>query len=92
LQRQDTPWYGSMRLIRQRREGCWDDVFSELLALGARFVAGWMPTGVSAMPEPGHHGAVHAGEQDSASVNAAQCGPEYRRLRGGPVEEEAQLA
>jgi tetratricopeptide (TPR) repeat protein len=92
LQRQDTPWYGSMRLIRQRREGCWDEVFRDILALGARFVAAWMPSDGSAMLEPGHHGAVHPHEQDSAPVNAAQCGLDYRCLRGGPVEEEAQLA
>jgi len=30
LDREDTPWYPSMRLFRQRRWGDWDDVFSRM--------------------------------------------------------------
>ena len=30
LNREDSPWYPSMRLFRQRRWGDWDDVFQRL--------------------------------------------------------------
>ena len=30
LDREDTPWYPTMRLFRQRRWGDWDDVFSRM--------------------------------------------------------------
>lgn len=30
LDREDTPWYATMRLFRQRRWGDWDDVFSRM--------------------------------------------------------------
>lgn len=31
-EREDTPWYPSMRLFRQRRHGDWDDVFARVTA------------------------------------------------------------
>ena len=30
--RDDTPWYPTMRLFRQRRRGDWDDVFARIAA------------------------------------------------------------
>ena len=30
LDRQDSPWYPTMRLFRQRKWGCWDDVFQRI--------------------------------------------------------------
>ena len=30
LDREDSPWYPTMRLFRQRRQGDWDDVFSRM--------------------------------------------------------------
>ena len=30
LDREDTPWYPTMRLFRQRRWGDWDEVFSRM--------------------------------------------------------------
>jgi hypothetical protein len=36
LARTDTPWYGSMRLIRQPKHGAWEPVFQEL---GARLAS-----------------------------------------------------
>ena len=30
--RDDTPWYPTMRLFRQRRWGDWDDVFARIAA------------------------------------------------------------
>jgi tetratricopeptide (TPR) repeat protein len=32
LEREDTPWYPTMRLFRQTRYGCWADVFDSLTA------------------------------------------------------------
>jgi tetratricopeptide (TPR) repeat protein len=30
LEREDSPWYPTMRLFRQTRAGCWDDVFARM--------------------------------------------------------------
>jgi hypothetical protein len=30
LEREDSPWYPNMRLFRQTRQGCWDDVFERM--------------------------------------------------------------
>jgi ADP-heptose:LPS heptosyltransferase len=30
LEREDTPWYSTMRLFRQRRYGDWEDVFDRM--------------------------------------------------------------
>jgi ADP-heptose:LPS heptosyltransferase len=30
--REDSPWYPTMRLFRQRRRGDWDDVFARIVA------------------------------------------------------------
>ena len=30
--REDTPWYPSLRLFRQPRRGCWDEVLAHLAA------------------------------------------------------------
>ncbi len=30
LERQDSPWYPTMRLFRQKRPGCWPDVFADV--------------------------------------------------------------
>ncbi|HEX7380170.1 MAG TPA: glycosyltransferase family 9 protein, partial [Pirellulales bacterium] len=38
LDREDSPWYPTMRLFRQRREGDWSDVF-ERIAAAARQLA-----------------------------------------------------
>jgi hypothetical protein len=32
LQREDSPWYPTMRLFRQSRFGAWEDVFERLAA------------------------------------------------------------
>jgi ADP-heptose:LPS heptosyltransferase len=41
LKRNETPWYPSMRLFRQRRVGGWDEVFADLAdALRARLTSG----------------------------------------------------
>jgi hypothetical protein len=32
LQREDSPWYPTMRLFRQTRRGQWDDVFEQMAA------------------------------------------------------------
>jgi hypothetical protein len=32
LQREDSPWYPTMRLFRQTRYGCWEDVFESIAA------------------------------------------------------------
>jgi tetratricopeptide (TPR) repeat protein len=32
LEREDCPWYPSMRLFRQKTYGCWEDVFEEIAA------------------------------------------------------------
>jgi len=39
LQREDSPWYPTMRLFRQTRRGCWEDVF-ERMAEELKAVAG----------------------------------------------------
>jgi ADP-heptose:LPS heptosyltransferase len=31
LEREDTPWYPTMRLFRQRRYGHWEDVFDDMI-------------------------------------------------------------
>jgi tetratricopeptide (TPR) repeat protein len=81
LQREDTPWYRSMRLIRQQQEGCWDAVFGTLLAEGAQFVADWAGAGVATRtPALADIGMGHD--------NGAQP---RRCLFGGPLEEQAQL-
>jgi ADP-heptose:LPS heptosyltransferase len=39
LDREDSPWYSSMRLFRQSRQGDWSDVFARMTAEIARIVA-----------------------------------------------------
>ena len=44
LRRRDSPWYPTMRLFRQPREGDWDSVFAEVLTgLAERFPGGRRP-------------------------------------------------
>jgi tetratricopeptide (TPR) repeat protein len=49
-EREDSPWYPSMRLFRQRGWGDWDDVFERLAAALAATVAGRRPPVEVAVP------------------------------------------
>lgn len=49
LKREDSPWYPTMRLFRQREQGNWDEVF-ERMARGARELLGGQRSGEIAVP------------------------------------------
>jgi hypothetical protein len=54
LDREDSPWYPSMRLFRQTRRGQWEDVFHRIAeALGRRMAAPTEPRPITVEIAPG---------------------------------------
>ncbi len=91
LDREDTPWYPTMRLFRQRRLGEWDEVFERIAAaLGAAVTAsaGGAPPGRAATRAPADTTARTP--RTSAAGRRADPGRDRTRAggasrgRGGP--------
>ena len=82
LDREDTPWYPTMRLFRQRRLGEWDEVFERIAAaLGAAVAAsaGEAPPSRAGTRAPA--GSTARTRQPSAA--GRRKGPERDRTRAG---------
>jgi len=95
LEREDTPWYPTMRLFRQRRLGEWDEVFGRIAAaLGAAAAAsaGGAPPGRAATraragttartPEPsagGRREAPGRGRTRAGGASPGRAGPRRPR-------------
>jgi tetratricopeptide (TPR) repeat protein len=76
LHRDDSPWYPSMRLYRQTRPECWEDVFdrmgAELQKLAAEKLAAAAPAAGTATPAAGATAAAGAMGAAAAVPAAAQ--------------------
>ncbi len=82
LDREDTPWYPTMRLFRQRRLGEWDEVFERIAAaLGAAVKpsAGGSPRGRTATRAP----AGSTARTPGPSAAGRRTAPERGRTRAG---------
>jgi hypothetical protein len=72
LDREDTPWYPTMRLWRQDRPGAWAPVFARMGAELARVVAGMAP----AIPR---RAAAPPGEGSPCRRRCSACEPRRER-------------
>ena len=82
LDREDTPWYPTMRLFRQQRLGEWDEVFERIAAaLGAAVTpsAGGAPPGRAATRAP----AGSTARTPRPSTAGRRTGPGRDRTRAG---------
>ncbi len=74
--REDSPWYPTMRLFRQRVPGCWDDVVERVAGELARGPAAWeQPRGRArrARPRPcADRGAARRVDEDAIDAGMAQ--------------------
>ena len=85
--RNDTPWYPTMRLYRQERAGNWDDVIRrvqiDLQGLTELKAGGATERAIADAAAPRHHAHIaRAAEPDSARIPAGGCYalPHPRRL------------
>ncbi|HQU42170.1 MAG TPA: tetratricopeptide repeat protein, partial [Pirellulales bacterium] len=56
LDRDDTPWYPTMRLFRQHRRGDWHDVFARITSALAEWTGATMDVSTSTLPSADQHG------------------------------------
>ncbi|MBK7334339.1 MAG: tetratricopeptide repeat protein [Betaproteobacteria bacterium] len=73
--REDSPWYPTMRLFRQRVPGCWDDVVERVAGELARGPAAWerlVAGGVARGPGSAPGAAQFAVDEDALDAGMAQ--------------------